>query len=240
MRCTSGWCLAIATPRCSSSVVLPALGGETMSPRWPRPMGAIRSITRRLVSAPGASPARRNGSLRVDRGQVLEVRQRPVLLGRETARLLNLYQDAASATTVTGQADDLRSVAQAEVPRDLRRNHDVVTRRKVVLGCLPQEPAGALIQIHDACDLCGRACRRDRNLSRVPRSALPLLMRLLGPVRPVVTMVSMAPRVPRAVPHGRPALRELSINSSSSRTIACSNGPRKPFRVFRPGAADAG
>ena len=154
--------------------------------------------------------------VRVDRDQVLEVRQRSILFGRETARLLNLYQGAASATTVTGQADDLRSVAQAEVPRDLRRNHDVVTRRKVVLGCLPQEPAGALIQIHDACDLCGRACRRDRNLSRVPRSALPLLIRLLGPARPVVTMVSMAPRVPRAVPHGRPALRELSINSSSS------------------------
>jgi len=29
-----------------SSIVLPALGGETISPRWPRPMGAIRSITR--------------------------------------------------------------------------------------------------------------------------------------------------------------------------------------------------
>jgi hypothetical protein len=38
----------------------------------------------------------------------------------------------------------------------------------------------------------------------------------MGPIRPVVSVVSMAPRVPRAVPHGRPALRELSINSSSA------------------------
>lgn len=37
----------------------------------------------------------------------------------------------------------------------------------------------------------------------------------VGRARPVVSVVSMAPRVPRAVPHGRPALRELSINSSS-------------------------
>ena len=60
MRWTSGWCLAMAWPRCSSSVVLPALGGETMRPRWPRPMGAIRSMTRRLVSA--CSPASRKAS----------------------------------------------------------------------------------------------------------------------------------------------------------------------------------
>ena len=153
--------------------------------------------------------------VRVDRDQVLEVGQRPILFGRETTRLLDLYQGAASATTVTGQADDLRSVAQAEIPRDLRRNHDVVTRRKVVLGCLSQEPAGALIQIHDSRHLGGRACRRDRNLSRVPRPSLPLLILRMGPAGPVVTLVSMAPRVPRAVPHGRPALRELSINSSS-------------------------
>ena len=51
-----GMVLADGHPRCSSSVVLPALGGDTMSPRWPRPMGAIRSITRRLVSAPGRRP----------------------------------------------------------------------------------------------------------------------------------------------------------------------------------------
>ncbi|CAB4856720.1 unannotated protein [freshwater metagenome] len=29
-----------------STIVLPALGGETISPRWPLPIGAIKSITR--------------------------------------------------------------------------------------------------------------------------------------------------------------------------------------------------
>ena len=52
MRCTSGWRWTIALPRCSSRVVLPALGGETMSPRCPLPTGAMMSITRRLISDP--------------------------------------------------------------------------------------------------------------------------------------------------------------------------------------------
>jgi hypothetical protein len=60
MRWVSGWCLEMALPRCSSRVVLPALGGETISPRCPRPMGAIRSITRREISEP--SPESTKGS----------------------------------------------------------------------------------------------------------------------------------------------------------------------------------
>src|SRR5438445_626219 len=44
---------------CLSSIVLPALGGETMSPRWPRPMGATMSMRRcerrlGIVSRPSA------------------------------------------------------------------------------------------------------------------------------------------------------------------------------------------
>ena len=33
-------------------VVLPAFGGETISPRWPLPMGAMMSMMRRLISDP--------------------------------------------------------------------------------------------------------------------------------------------------------------------------------------------
>ncbi|CAB4783282.1 unannotated protein [freshwater metagenome] len=29
-----------------NTMVLPAFGGETISPRWPLPIGAIKSITR--------------------------------------------------------------------------------------------------------------------------------------------------------------------------------------------------
>ncbi|CAB5040831.1 unannotated protein [freshwater metagenome] len=41
-------------------MVLPAFGGETMSPRWPLPMGAIKSMTR-VVNTLG-SVSRRNRS----------------------------------------------------------------------------------------------------------------------------------------------------------------------------------
>src|SRR6266545_4152256 len=44
MRCTSGLFSLMALAICFISVVLPALGGETISPRWPFPMGHIRSM----------------------------------------------------------------------------------------------------------------------------------------------------------------------------------------------------
>jgi hypothetical protein len=53
----------------------------------------------------------------VYRDEVLEVRERPVLLGRQAARLRDFNQGAASATTVTGQAFDLRSVARRSPAR---------------------------------------------------------------------------------------------------------------------------
>nr|DAR90303.1 MAG TPA: hypothetical protein [Caudoviricetes sp.] len=34
-----------------SITVLPAFGGETMRPRWPLPMGAMRSIMRGVMSS---------------------------------------------------------------------------------------------------------------------------------------------------------------------------------------------
>src|SRR3990167_4795177 len=46
MRKQSGWLAVIAWAMFCSMTVLPALGGETSRPRWPLPMGAIRSITR--------------------------------------------------------------------------------------------------------------------------------------------------------------------------------------------------
>ena len=38
------------------------------------------------------------------------------------------------------------------------------------------------------------------------------LMLLIGSAGPAVSVVSMAPRVPRALPHGRPAIRGTNIN----------------------------
>ena len=93
-------------------------------------------------------------------------------------------------------------------------DYDVVALREVVLGNQPQEPADALCELHDARNLRGRARGRDRCVSGVPRPSRPLLL-LLGSTGPVATMVvSMAPRVSRAVPHGQPAGRGTFIVSS--------------------------
>ena len=45
-RSISGWLVEMALAICFSNVVLPVLGGATMRPRWPLPMGVTRSSTR--------------------------------------------------------------------------------------------------------------------------------------------------------------------------------------------------
>ena len=42
----SGWFFTTASAMCCKRVVLPVRGGATISPRWPLPMGVIRSMTR--------------------------------------------------------------------------------------------------------------------------------------------------------------------------------------------------
>ena len=51
MRCTSGRFEVIACAIRCSMMVLPALGGEVMRPRAPRPIGAMRSRTRPTSSS---------------------------------------------------------------------------------------------------------------------------------------------------------------------------------------------
>src|SRR6266700_2354680 len=53
MRWHSGLFLVIALAIACRIIVLPALGGETISPRWPFPMGLIRSMIR-VVRMPWA------------------------------------------------------------------------------------------------------------------------------------------------------------------------------------------
>ncbi len=60
MRWHSGLFVVMALAIACSTKVLPALGGDTMSPRWPLPMGATRSMIR-VVSTPG-SVSRRSRS----------------------------------------------------------------------------------------------------------------------------------------------------------------------------------
>src|SRR5262249_18526797 len=69
------------------------------------------------------------GLVRVDGDQVLEVGQRAVVLRRKATGLLDLDQDAAPTSGVTGEPLDLRTVAQAEVPANRSRNDRIVAKR---------------------------------------------------------------------------------------------------------------
>ena len=57
MRCTSGLLASMEWAICFITVVLPALGGETIMPRCPLPIGESRSTIRavRLSLSPGIS-----------------------------------------------------------------------------------------------------------------------------------------------------------------------------------------
>ena len=133
--------------------------------------------------------------------------QLAVLLDGEPAALLHFYEYAAPTTSITSEALDLHTVSERKIPGDLCRNRHVLAGRKIVLGDLPQKSAGALTELRHSGHGYRRTGGRDGCLSRIPRPSRTL-MRLLGSVGPVVSVgVSMAPRVPRAVPHRRPACR---------------------------------
>ena len=59
---TSGLFLSMAVAIVFMMNVLPAFGGETMSPRWPFPMGAIRSMIRAVMFVWSAELSRRSFS----------------------------------------------------------------------------------------------------------------------------------------------------------------------------------
>ena len=126
MRCTSGWRWTIALPRCSSRVVLPALGGETMSPRCPLPTGAMMSITRRLISDPSPESSKASVGLMETRSMKWG---EPCTSRAPCPPPSDFYENAAAVTTIAGEAFDLRPVAQSVVPCDCVRDDDVFALR---------------------------------------------------------------------------------------------------------------
>ncbi len=66
IRCTSGLLASMEWAMCFITVVLPALGGDTMSPRWPFPIGDSRSTMRVVMFSfsPGISRLRRSSGKR--------------------------------------------------------------------------------------------------------------------------------------------------------------------------------
>src|SRR3990172_6979478 len=89
---------------CLSRNVLPALGGETISARWPLPSGLTRLISRVEIGSP-------LGRLWIDPIDRLDPHQAPVLLA-----VLGLADGAAHAV----------ARAQAETPDRRRRDVDIV------------------------------------------------------------------------------------------------------------------
>ena len=71
MRWTSGLFVAIALAICCSTIVLPALGGATMRPRWPLPIGDTRSMMR--VESFVRLGLEAQALLRVERRQLAEL-----------------------------------------------------------------------------------------------------------------------------------------------------------------------
>ncbi len=55
IRYTSGWLCVMLFAMFCSSIVLPVRGGATMRPRWPLPIGTIRSSTRADRFSPSVS-----------------------------------------------------------------------------------------------------------------------------------------------------------------------------------------
>ena len=70
MSTTSGWLVAMELAMFCRSMVLPVRGGATISPRWPLPMGVMRSITRAEKFDFSVSRFRR--CIGIEGGQVVE------------------------------------------------------------------------------------------------------------------------------------------------------------------------
>ena len=139
MRKTSGWFCATDCAMFCSSIVLPVRGGATMRPRWPLPIGVIRSMTR----------ADRFSAVRLELEPLLRIERREVLEEQLVARLLGLLEvdgldlderEVALAflrrTNLTG---DRVAGLQVELANLRRRDVDVVGARQVVVVGRAQE-----------------------------------------------------------------------------------------------------
>ena len=82
MRCTSGLLRSIEWAICLMIVVLPAFGGDTMRPRWPLPIGAMRSMMRPVMSTVVVGELEAQLLVGEQRREVLEAGTLAGLVGR--------------------------------------------------------------------------------------------------------------------------------------------------------------
>src|SRR5262245_29034840 len=108
--------------------------------------------------------------------------------------------------------------------------------REIVVLDLPQEPAQPLRQLGHAAHGHRLARGRNGDLPGIPRPS-GTLVRHSGSLGSIVSVgVTMAPRVPRAMPHGRPATGVAVIVRPPNGTIA---RPRSASRTPTTGASSA-
>ena len=158
MRCTSGLFASMEWAICFMTVVLPALGGETIMPRWPLPIGESRSTMRAVRLS--LSPDHLEVEARVgeQRRQVLEPGPVAGLLGVEPRHGVDAQQGRVLLVVRGGPACTLDVVApaQRELPRLADRDvHVLRTRAGTPRSAGSRSPRRA-----------GRACPSPRRARR--------------------------------------------------------------------------
>ena len=151
MRCTSGLLTAIDWQIFLRIVVLPALGGETIKPRWPLPMGLTMSIARPVMESLPCSIL--SGSLGYtgvrseNLGRCLTSSGSKPLIERSLASpgSLSFARDGAK------RAGDQVAGAQPGGANQLRGNEGVVAAGHVSVNADVAEPL--IVNVEDALDV---------------------------------------------------------------------------------------
>ena len=151
MRWTSGLLRSIAWAIVFMTVVLPALGGDTISPRWPFPIGAIRSMIRHVMS-PGCVRRSRGGSRSSGNSGVRSSKRgrsracsgsMPLTSSMRSSAGFFSWRPAGRLAPV-----EVVALAQPELPALLDRHVDVVAAGQEALD--PQEAVALVAEVEHA------------------------------------------------------------------------------------------
>ncbi len=149
----SGLLRSIEYTICLMIVVLPALGGETIMPRWPLPIGEIRSMMRPVISPGSSSSSSRSLESGNKRREVLEPGAVARLFDRGVVDEVDADERRVllAARRRAGRALHVVALAQAEAPHLRRRDVRVVAAGEVARR--PQEAVALVAQVEQALDL---------------------------------------------------------------------------------------
>ena len=138
----SGWLIATPSVIAWRSIVFPARAGATINARWPKPIGAMRSIARR--GEPTAFRAARLEhqlaiGIRCDqRGELGAAKRRRRVLSIDR---LHLGRDHAPAMIATHRRLHPVAAAKPELPDEMRRDEGVAGSWQVTLRSTSHETA---------------------------------------------------------------------------------------------------